>query len=182
MRQRISPLYKFLLLAMTIISWTTISWAAVDSAPSFPVRVSIENYGVFQLLDTNERAFSANTTAGYASVIATRLLTQTDKIPLQEGLVFGFNYVINDSQAQTSWVPVTIQIQHPETTNYMGQSVRGFSQEGGARLKPDGGYHNGAFYVFAEPYEMVAGEWIISVTYKNDNVVSKRFWIEQQTP
>ncbi len=49
----------------------------------------------------------------------------------------------------------------------MGKPSTGFSKAGVARIKADGRYHNGAFYVFSERREMAAGEWKISHRHKN---------------
>ena len=166
--------YSFLLLLLFCIGMGSVQ-AAVEKQLRFPARLTIDNYGIYQLIETTQQSFTADATAGYESVINTRLLAKVKTIPLQKGVVFGFNYSIADASTQQAWVPVTIQIQHPLTTNYLGQQSLGFTRKSSARLKSDGRYHNGAFYVFSEPYEMVAGDWVITVTYGDEVIVSQRF-------
>ena len=151
--------------------------AAVSKSAQFPIKISIDNFGVYQLLDKTQQSFSADTTAGYSSVIDTRLVTPGNRVPLKKGVVFGFKFSIADTSTDEEWVPVLIQIKHPPTTNYLGKQSVGFSKTDNARLKADGRYHNGAFYVFSESYEMVAGQWNISVIYRGDMLVSKEFTV-----
>lgn len=165
-----------ILVALVIAARTVL--AALDPSPSFPVHIEIQDYGIYRLLDKKEQGFQADTTAGYASVINTSHLKQTEQIALKRGQVFGFNYVITDASTQEAWVPVVIQIKHPATKNYLGNSSVGFSQASAARLKSDGRYYNGAFYIFSEAYEMVPGEWKISVIYREEKIVSQRFIVK----
>jgi hypothetical protein len=149
--------------------------AAVDEDAKFPIRIQIENYGLYQLLGKNEQSFSPGSTAGYGSVINTRFIEQVKTITLKKNEVFGFKYSINDTSTEDEWVPVVVHIKHPQTTNYLGQVSYGFSEKSAAKLKSDGRYHNGAFYIFTEEYEMIPGEWTVSVIYRNEFVVRKRF-------
>lgn len=149
----------------------------IEESQAFPATIEIQDFGLYKLLDTREREFEAGTTAGYASVISTRHLVETTDVPLKSGVVFGFNFVITDARADGEWVPVVIRVQHPDTVNYLGKRSTGFSKAGAARLKTDGRYHNGAFYIFSESYEMVPGEWVISVIYRDSVSVSRRFTV-----
>ena len=157
--------------------------AAVKAVTQLPVQIGITDFGIYHLSGATDSAFDGGTTAGYASVINTRLDKVTRKIPLQQQLVFGFNYTIDDCSTAAEWVPVVIQIRHPLTSDYLGQTSVGFSQQSAARLKADGRYHNGAFYIFTEPYEMVTGEWTITVSYHDEVTASQSFYVfdpEQQ--
>lgn len=162
-------------LLVLLFVFTGSASATVEHGGRFPIRIEIADFGIYQKLDTAQRAFSAETTAGYASVISTSLVEQVDEIPLQKGLVFGFNFYITDHSTDQEWVPIKIKIKHPKTKNYMGKTAYGFTKPSAARLKADGSYHNGAFYVFSEPYEMVEGDWHITVIYRGEITVTKRF-------
>ena len=153
--------------------------AAVDKSAQFPIRMTIVDSGIYQLLDKSQQSFIADSTAGYSSVINTKLLSPDPVVPLRQGVVFGFNFAITDTTTDAQWVPVLIQIKHPQTTNYLGQRSVGFSQTSAARLKADGSYQNGAFYMLSESYEMVAGEWQIAVIYRDEIVVSKKFLVRE---
>lgn len=150
-------------------------YSLVNNNTDFPVRISLQDFGLYQLLDKSSPSFNADVTAGYASVIQTRLLHKTTSVPLKKGQVFGFNYSIEDGSANDEWIPVVIHIQHPATNNYLGHQTTGFTTKSYARLKNDGRYHNGAFYVLSEMHEMVQGEWLICVTYGDELVLSKVF-------
>lgn len=165
-------------LLMSLLCCPLWASAAVDSASAFGARIDIENYGIYQLLDKKEKSFDADATAGYSSVISTRHLRTSLLVPLVKGTVFGFNYAITDTAVDSQWIPVVIEIRHPETTNYRGARSTGFKENSAAHLKADGRYHNGAFYIFSEPYEMVAGVWTISVIYRDRVVASRRFIVQ----
>ncbi|MGK0499786.1 MAG: hypothetical protein ACJAYG_001431 [Oceanicoccus sp.] len=146
-----------------------------------PAAISIKDFGIYQLLSKKQQSFNADTTAGFESVIDVRLLKKTQQIPLQQGLVFGFNYRIEDIVAEADFVEVELSIVHPETQNFLGKSSAGFSKVNTARLKTDGYFHNGAFYIFSQPEEMLAGEWVISVRYKERYIASRRFNVVHQS-
>ena len=174
MNRRLQQLALVFMLLYTLANPVS---AAVGKVAQFPIKITIDDFGVYQLLGKNQQFFSADTTAGYSSVIDTRLIASGSHVPLRQGVVFGFNFFIADASTDEEQVPVLIQIKHPQTTNYLGKQSVGFSKIDSARLKADGHYHNGAFYVFSEPYEMVAGEWTITVTYRGEMTVSKIFTV-----
>ncbi len=153
--------------------------AAASSDASLSASIRIENYGLYQLLDKSDQSFNPESTAGYESVINTRFLEKTDVIALKKRRVFGFNYAINDPGTAEEWVAVEIKISHPLTTNFLGQQSTGFSRQSAARLKADGRYHNGAFYVFTEDYEMVPGLWVVSVIYRGEFIARQSFSITE---
>lgn len=150
----------------------------MESSPEFTPEIVITDYGVYRLIDKTERAYKAGTTAGYASVIHAEHLKTTDDVQLTRDTVFGFNYEIIDATARTDWISVVIDVQHPDTVNYLGKRSTGFRKLSAARLKSDGRYHNSAFYIFSETYEMVPGEWVITVSYGTHVSVSKRFTVQ----
>ena len=152
--------------------------AAVDRRGDFKPEISIQNFGVYELLEKTQRQFSANTTAGYESVIRARLLEQSTDIALEKGVVFGFNYRITDHTVNQQWVPVVVEYQHPELRDFLGRLRSGFRRNSAARLQADGHFGNGAYYIFSEPEEMVAGDWLIRVIYKDNVVAQKRFTVQ----
>ncbi len=153
------------------------SFAAASVDVPLSASIRIENYGLYQLLEKSDQSFNPESTAGYESVINTRFLEKTDVITLEKRRVFGFDYAINDPGTAEEWVAVDIKISHPVTINFLGQQSTGFSRKSAARLKADGRYHNGAFYVFTEEYEMVPGLWVISVIYRGEYVARQSFSI-----
>lgn len=165
-------------LVLAVLSLTCTAMTPTDPAPDFTPTIAIEDFGTYALIDKKERAFEAGTTAGYASVISARHLQQTAQVKVSLNTVFGFNFAITDTTVDSEWVTVMIEVRHPDTVNYLGERSNGFKKLSAARLKADGRYHNGAFYIFSEPYEMVPGEWTIRVTYGESTTVSKRFTVK----
>ena len=152
-------------------------YAVVDADNDFLVTLDIHDFGLYKLLEKSAPSFNAEVTAGYDRIIQTQLIQTTTAVPLKKGQVFGFSYRIEDSMADSEWIPVIIKITHPKTKNYLGHYSTGFTKKSFARLKSDNLYHNAVFYVFSEDYEMVAGDWVLSVSYQGDKVLSKTFTV-----
>jgi hypothetical protein len=161
----------------SLLLFASAVFAAVDLFSKLTPLLAIERFGIYQPLGETDQSFNASSTAGYDSVMATRLLRQTTVIPLRRGLVFGFNYVLDDVTTSAEWVELDVKIRHPATVNYLGHESTGFATSSAARLKADGRYRNGFFYVLSEPREMVAGEWTITLSYGGQVSVSKTFTV-----
>jgi Domain of unknown function (DUF3859) len=174
----IARTFIILLFACYCVLGSAVSSAIVLSDADFPIKAEIKDYGIYQLIDRTDKTFVAEATAGYSSVVSATLIDQTQNIPLKTHTLFGFNYAIEDSSVDSQWIPVVIQIEHPPTVNYLGHQAQGFKKDSGAKLKADGRYHNSAFYLFSESYEMVAGQWSISVIYRGERVLNLKFYVE----
>ncbi|MFA7554193.1 MAG: DUF3859 domain-containing protein [Spongiibacteraceae bacterium] len=159
------------------VFWAGTLSAAVAEDAIFAQRIQVEKAGIYQPLELPQSVFKADTTAGYASVLSTRFLHATHRIPLQKKTIFGFNYSISETSVDAEWVPVSIKVTHPETADYLGNVSTGFTQLSAARLKADGRYHNSALYIFSESYEMVPGDWTITVIYDNQISASQTFYV-----
>lgn len=173
------PLFLYSLLSLLLLASN--SFASIEVSTELAPQIHIEESGIFEVIDPPVQSFSANTTAGYESVINTQLVKETVLIPLKRDVVFGFSYVVVDLKAESEWIVVDVEISHPLTSNYLGQESTGFKQQATARMKDDGHYHNGIFYLFSEDYEMVPGEWQITVRYQDKFEVSKRFFVGDET-
>lgn len=163
---------------LSLLTVSVFAKASVDNH-ALPPAIAIKDYGVYRMIARRGRYFSPVDTAGYRSVVETALSRSTTDVELVKNQVFGFNYVITDDTASGPWVPVTIEFTHPETLNFYGQPSRGFILQSAAKLHPDGRYHNSAFYVLTEAYEMVAGDWVIKVVYRGQAVATKTFTLSQ---
>ena len=82
------------LLMFSVNSQATLN-TTMNSVVDFRPVITIDDYGVYQVLNKTHPSFSAQSTAGYDSVVKTELITTTTQIPLEKGLVFGFNYTIS---------------------------------------------------------------------------------------
>ena len=166
-------------ISFLILLWLSFSaQAAVDHRGQFAAKITIDHYGVYKLLEKNQRQLSVDSTAGYNSVIKAALLEKTTQIPLQQGKVFGFTYQITDHAVNQQWVPVTIEYKHPQLHDFLGRLRTGFTRKSAARLQADGRFSNGAYYIFSEPEEMIAGEWQIRVIYLGDIIATQRFTVQ----
>jgi hypothetical protein len=152
--------------------------ATLSGSPQFNVLLKLSDFGIYRMIQKKDSLFDADTTAGYVSVIKTQLLEQSDVIPLKKDIVFGFNYAIADGSVDSQWVDVVVTVKHPETKDFTGHVSDGFSRVSAAKLRSDGLYHNSAFYRLSEPYEMVAGTWLIRVSYRDQWVVEKAFTVQ----
>lgn len=170
---------KIVLVAGSLLLACSVN-AAMKQLAMLQPQMTIERFGIYESLKNTRQSFNAEATAGYDSVIGTQFKQQTAVIPLRQGLVFGFDYVLDHTAAGTEWLEVDVEISHPETTNYLGHHSTGFKTRSAVRLKADGRYHNGVFYVFSEPYEMVPGQWQITVSYDNAVSVTQTFMVQDR--
>lgn len=168
----------FLFTVMALFVSVSPVQATLSGAPQFNVSVRLNDYGIYRMTGKKDLLFNANTTAGYESVINAELIEQSDVVPLEKDIVFGFNYVVEDGSVDSQWVDVVVTIEHPATKDFTGFVSKGFSKQSAAKLGIDGVYRNSAFYRLSEPYEMVAGTWLIRVSYRDQWVVEKAFTVQ----
>lgn len=157
-------------------------FSAIETGIKLEPRLSIESFGIYQNLNQTELSFSADSTAGYHTVIDTELLKKTDVIPMQPDVVFGFKYVLEDIGVDAEWVPVEFEIKHPLMKSYLGKPSAGFKTASSAHKKADGRFRNGVYYVLREGHEMVPGKWQLTVRYNSSIVATQSFVVKEITP
>lgn len=138
----------------------------------------ITSYGVLNADYTKRKATGYTdraTEAHYVDEDSVRFVEFTDKIPGELGIQFGYQYVINTAPKGGRML-VTEVITFPE----------GGLQRPRGRLYTESrdtyeitiGEPTVFGYAFDYEWEIVPGEWVFEVYYKNAPIVRKRFFVE----
>ena len=151
--------------------------SACDKHPA--VVGKITEYGIYKL-ESNEHQYEHSTsTAGYASVAKNVHVKETLAVPLNQGIRFGYTWVISGFSDDVV-KPIVFKVSHPRTLKPDGTVTEGFEEP--YTIKPsDGVYESTEVYILREPHELVEGEWTISVIYEGKVVVSKTFKVMRET-
>jgi hypothetical protein len=123
----------------------------------------ILHYGLCDSGSTKENYAQPDATAGYASRGNVIIGPTTDRVPLHKGVGFGYYW-----QA-TGLAPdfdVKYLIRHPPITRKDGKRVEAFEET--LRMQSvDGVFETADCYFLDEDYELVPGEWTITLVVQD---------------
>jgi hypothetical protein len=112
-------------------------------------------------------------TSGYASIGEVQIASETDVIPLEKNVAFGFEWRATGMPPEAQ---ITYVIRHPLITRPDGKSLEGYEEtlgvfsKGGVITKTD-------CYELSEPYELVAGRWSIAIYYDGKELATRAFTV-----
>lgn len=132
-------------------------------------------YGIYELVRGGRLVDSRVTTTGKAiSKPTIQQLEQTDRIPLKRDVYFSYQYRLSNIPGNQSIVNLKRVLTHPQITLPDGSIKTGSEYMIKGRVKRGEVF---AFdgYAFNESYEMVEGEWIFQIWYKDKMLVEKKF-------
>ncbi len=113
-------------------------------------------------------------TAGYASRGNVMIGSPTDTIPLHKGV--GFGYFWHASGLEPAF-DLKYRIQHPPIVRKDGKRVEMF-EETLHLLSVDGQFETADCYFLDEDYEVVPGDWTITLLVRDKVLVSKTFHVQ----
>jgi len=171
MKNRNIPTLMFSCLILFVILTVGDAQAAVKSQPPTG---KIIGYGIYKVVDQGVRYQDKKSTAGYADRgVQVALISKTESIPLKKGVTFGIQW---EAQGLPEGpVKILIKVKHPRTTKPDGRistssdEIRSFVSEKG-QIKNAGDY-----YQLSEDWEMLPGEWSISIVYEGKVLCKKVF-------
>jgi hypothetical protein len=135
----------------------------------------ILHYGLCDSGSTKETYAQPDATAGYASRGNVMIGTATDRIPLHKGVGFGYYW---QATGLAPSFDLTYLIQHPPITRKDGRRVERFEET--LQLQSvDGAFATADCYFLAEDYELVPGDWSITLLVQDKILVSKTFHVEK---
>ncbi len=133
----------------------------------------ILQYGVCEPGSTTEKYAQPDATAGYASRGNVMISKSTDTITLRKGVGFGYLW-------HASGMPPTFdlkyRIQHPPITRPDGKRAEMF-EETVPHSSTEGEFETADCYFLTEPYEMVVGDWTMTLLVKDTVIVTKTFHV-----
>ncbi len=135
---------------------------------------TIVSFGIFEVGKRGRKYEDKESTAGYAQEVGeATLVKKTTDIPLKKGIIFG---IVWKAQGLPS-IPIKIamRVKHPQTNKPDGTVSTGFDemlpffpQKGGIKERGD-------YYALSEDWEMLPGEWSLSIVYESKVLCEKVF-------
>lgn len=137
--------------------------------------IEIVDFGLYTI-EVEKQIQDTSSLSGSRNIVKNpRLIEQTDNIPAKLGVSFGLRYkILGKSNGDT--VTLEKEVLFPETTNpgtgkTSSRSVTNLSKKIGST------YYTGLS--FEEPWELVPGQYKISIFYNGSKLAEKIFFIEK---
>ncbi|WP_261845138.1 DUF3859 domain-containing protein [Aliamphritea ceti] len=136
----------------------------------------ITEYGIYEehpddVLKTVQNSSTTNPSTKLHSLEPV-LMEYTRKIAIEESVSFGFDYELHNlpnGDVEFEW-----QVTHPEMVKADGSSSTDYTYTRKHNMK-DHSYYGYSAYTLEEPYELVAGEWTFSYSYKGKELLKQSF-------
>jgi tetratricopeptide (TPR) repeat protein len=144
--------------------------AAVPWTPT----ATIVNFGIFEVGKRGKKYEDKESTAGYAEEVGeTTLLKKTTDIPLKKGIIFG---IVWEAQGLPNIpIKVAMRVKHPQTQKPDGTVSTGFDEMLPFFPKKGRIKERGDYYALSEDWEMLPGEWSLSIVYEGKVLCEKVF-------
>ena len=129
----------------------------------------ILDYGMCTI-NLKETAPSDTTASGgYNATEGVIFTSKTTNIPAEKGISFGIKYVV-DGDPEGSKIKLKVVAIHP--------SIKGKIRSS-AMVDAKAGTWRADFYTFNEDYELVEGEWIFQVYWKDNLLIDQSFTVSK---
>jgi hypothetical protein len=127
------------------------------------------DYGICNI--NLKETVSSDTTAsgGYNITKGVVFISKTTNIPAEKGISFGIKYVVN-GEPEGSKVKLKVVAIHPPIKGKIKSSAMVDAKIGTWRVD---------HYTFNESYELVEGEWIFQIYYKENLLIEKSFMVSK---
>lgn len=155
------------LLALGLLLGVTDAWAARKG--------EVLEYGYYEFIDGPERSSQAAVTSGYVQTGKARLVKQTERIPIEQGRLFGFRFRISGLDPSVGVIPLELVVRHPPMEKPDGSVSTGYRYPVELKLE-QGQVEDQTGYRLNEPYEMVEGEWLFEYRIMNKPLLVQRFF------
>ncbi len=158
---------------LILLLWLSVPTYAADTDLQIQA-AQIVGYGIFKTASqTNYRGFTRNAVAA-DSVRGVQFTDFTNEIPGVLGTNFGFEYVLNTSpRGKKMRVRSIIKFPEPGLKTPRGKVYKESVETKEVVIGP----RNLHGYGFDEEWEIVPGEWVFEVWYKNARIIRKTFTV-----
>ena len=156
---------------------TALLIASATCAPSAKKPTArLIDFGIVRPVGPFDRHVDRKTATGFTSSGPGRSVFEkrTAEIPAVQGTAFGIRYQIVGSPGE----PVTVEeiIRHPPMTRPDGTAIR--EERTKDHVAPgDGVIDQKFFYLLREPYEVVPGDWSLTVSIDGTTAIEQHFTI-----
>jgi len=134
----------------------------------------IFSFGIYKVLQEGDRYEHKESTAGYGQMVSDVVLVRTTtEVPLEKGVTFGFEW--GAEGLPPGPVKITMRVKHPQTTKPDGKATTGYDET--FTVYPENGTieKRGDYYILSEDWEMLPGEWTLSVIFEGKGLCEKKF-------
>ncbi len=136
----------------------------------------VMNFGIYEPVKRGLRYEHRESTSGYAEEgVEVVLIEKTANIPLKKGITFGIEW---EAQGLPD-IPIKIamRVKHPQTTKPDGTISTGFDEM--LPFFPEKGRieKRGDYYSLTEDWEMLPGEWSLTMLYEGKVLCEKVFHV-----
>jgi hypothetical protein len=135
-------------------------------------------YGIYKMVDKGEVVDDPATSTGKSlKNLVIEHVEQTDRIPIEKDIYFGYQYRIDKLPAEMLIKPqVALRrvLIHPPMTLPDGSQKSGSERMIHRDIK-DGSVAALDGYALNEDYEMVEGEWIFQIWYRDQKLIEQKF-------
>ena len=140
-------------------------------------RAEVLASGICENSQVLQRYALPQSTAGYAEYGKPVITRETEVVPLRKGIGFGLRWRATGIPEQ---VDITEIFTHPSITRPDGKTLAGFEEP--MKYKAiDGVVETTDCYMLSEDYELVAGDWTISIVYSGITLAKRSYRVERRS-
>lgn len=176
--KRLIPVSLLIVLATVILLFVSVDRSKTDvvkNHKNIEPSGRILQYGIYELVRNGRIVDSDVTTTGKAiSKPTIQHVEQTSRIPAKKDVYFSYQYRLSNISTGRPIVNLKRVLKHPEITLPDGTKKTGSEYMIKGKVKRGEVF---AFdgYAFNETYEMVEGEWVFQIWYKDKKLVEQKF-------
>lgn len=137
-------------------------------------KAEILEYGYYEFITPATRSMHPAATSGFVQSGEARLVKQAERIPIEQGRLFGFRFIITGMDPSIGQLPVELVVTHPKMDKPDGTSSTGYRYTLGLTLD-QGVVEDKTGYRMNEKYEMVEGDWVFEYLFMNRPLMVQRF-------
>ncbi len=138
--------------------------------------IEVVAYGEFKAASVTTKD-AENTSLGKMTVLEDiELVKQSDVINAATGTQFGVKYLVKGSPKGTN-VALSVRLLHPPTINPDAKKPS-TSETWVANAKVGSANYSG--WIFEYAWEMVPGDWILQLFYKDSKLLEKKFIVKRK--
>jgi|Marorgknorr_s2lv_3_1036020.scaffolds.fasta_scaffold01937_10 hypothetical protein len=164
---------------MSMIALLAVVQAVYADEPDIHISVAeITGCGIFEIASSRRHSGFSTTTMAADSVSGLRFTTHINEIPALQGINFGFEYSINSTPLGQK-IPIRSIIRFPDPGLFHpgGKHYTESVEHKHVRI----GERSLHGYGLDEPWEVVPGEWVFEIWYKDARLIRKTFSVVEST-
>ena len=162
---------KRIFFAVFLLLFLSSCTTALIREPEENVKGHLIDYWVIKATNQQERYAIPNQPGRFGIKADLEIKKKTEEIPLKQGICFGILWAISGLKEKT--IEVVYSVEHPEMTLENGEKSR-LATERMTHQVADGIAGSIDGYILNHTYELVPGDWKVSIKYK-DIEISKTF-------